>query len=75
MKKGDKKFRKEFGKRIRGLRKNQKISQSQLAYESEITRELLTKIEGGHINTTLKTLLAIANALNLKVKDLFDFEY
>lgn len=71
----DKKLRRELGKRIRNLRNQEKISQSQLAFECGITRELLSKIEGGKINTTLKTLLALSETLNIHIKDLFAIEY
>jgi transcriptional regulator with XRE-family HTH domain len=72
---GDQKLRISLGKKIRSLRKEQQVSQAQLAFECSITRELLSKIEGGKINTTLKTLLALSEALNIRFRDLFDFEY
>jgi transcriptional regulator with XRE-family HTH domain len=62
-----------LGKRIKELRKSQKISQSQLAFEAGIPREQIIRIEKGQINTTVKTLNAIAHALNLKLKEVFDF--
>jgi transcriptional regulator with XRE-family HTH domain len=72
---GDQKFRVALGKKLKAFRKQQNISQAQLAFECNITRELLSKIEGGKINTTLKTLLALSEALNQHCRDLFDFEY
>ncbi len=71
----DQKFRTALGRKINALRKEQKVSQAQLAFECGITRELLSKIESGKINTTLKTLLGLTEALNIHFKDLFDFEY
>ena len=64
---------KKLGKKIRLLRKEQNISQSQLSFESNIRINQIGRIERGEINTSISTIIAIAEALNVKVKDLFDF--
>lgn len=65
---------KKLGKKIRQIRKEQKISQEQLAFESSLSREEIYRLELGYINPTYDTLDAIAEALNVQVKELVDFE-
>jgi transcriptional regulator with XRE-family HTH domain len=62
-----------LGKRIRELRKAQGVSQKQLAYEADISREQLGRIESGKINTSVSNVFAIAQALHVDAKDLFEF--
>lgn len=68
-------FRKMLGLRIRELRKRQKISQAQLAFEAGVRREAIIHIERGEQNPTTETMLGIANALQVHIKELFEFEY
>lgn len=70
-----KKARKKLGKKIHLIRKSQKISQLQLAFESGLSRQYISYLESGLKSPTFDTLLSIADALNVKVKDLIDFEY
>ncbi len=44
-----------------------------LADECDMEKSNLIPIEKGRINTTALTLLKIANALKVDVKDFFDF--
>lgn len=74
-KKATEAFLKKLGKRIKELRKAQKISQAQLAYESGVRREAIVHIERGEQNPTAETLLGIAGALEVHARDLFDFDY
>ena len=64
---------KALGLRVKKLRKTQKISQKQLAFEAEIQETQLRRIEKGQINTGISTIVAIANALDVSLKELFDF--
>ena len=70
-----KKARKNLGRKILSLRKIQKISQEQLAYESGLSRQYISYLESGLKSPTLDTLLSIAEAMNVHVKSLLDFEY
>lgn len=70
----DEKGIKLLGKRIKQLRLQQKISQSQLAFEAGITYIQIGRIERGQINTSVSNIFAIANALNMSPKELFNFE-
>ena len=68
----DKKFLKALGKKIKGLRKSQKISQDQLAYESNMHRTHINRIENGKLDSGISKLRAIAKALNIDLKELVD---
>lgn len=69
----DEKAIKLFGKKVRETRKKQKMSQDQLAFEAKIPRMQVSRIERGEVNTSISTIVAIANALDVNTKDLFDF--
>lgn len=62
-----------LGRRIREIRRQQKISQDQLAFESGISKNQISRIERGEINTGISTLFILAEILNVPVKDFFDF--
>jgi transcriptional regulator with XRE-family HTH domain len=64
-----------FGKKIKELRKQQKISQAQLAFEANIPREQVGRIERGQVNTTISSVVAIAKALKTHPKELFDIDF
>jgi transcriptional regulator with XRE-family HTH domain len=46
-----------------------------LANEAEMEIRQLGRIEGGEINTTVSTVLALAKALNMDISELFKFPY
>jgi transcriptional regulator with XRE-family HTH domain len=62
-----------FGKRVRDERKKRGYSQESFAEVVGVHRTYIGMIERGEKNITLINILKIANALNMKVKDLFDF--
>jgi DNA-binding XRE family transcriptional regulator len=67
-------FLKNLGKSIKEKRKACNITQQELAYRCDIEKPNIVRIETGRTNPTTKTLRIIAKALDIKVKDLFDFE-
>lgn len=67
-------IRKLLGKRIKELRKNQGISQQQLSELANIDQRNLSHIECGDTFPS-RSLLDIAMALNIDLKDLFDFQH
>lgn len=71
----NKKFRKALANRIRQLRKKEKMSQDQLAFEAGIHREHVGRIERGEQSTTTDILVSIATVFEMKAKELLDFEY
>ena len=70
----DKKFLKALGKRIKGLRKSQDISQDQLAYESDMHRTHLNRMENGKLDIGISKLRSLSKALDITLKELVDFE-
>lgn len=68
------KFIKEFGKRLRLIRKEKGLSQENLAYKSDLELSQINRIELGKINTSLSHVSAICDALEIHPKLLFEFE-
>ncbi|MBO6086953.1 helix-turn-helix transcriptional regulator [bacterium] len=67
-------IRKLLGKRIKELRKYNKMSQEKLAEVANIEQRSLSHIECGDTFPS-RSLLDIAKALNIELKELFDFEH
>lgn len=65
-------IKKKFGIKIRELRKAKGLSQEKLANLAEIDRTYLPSIEKGERNVSIEIVEKLANALNVKIKDLFD---
>lgn len=59
-----------IGKNITKLRKKQKLTQEDLCGLAQIDRSYLSEIENGKMNVTIKSLVAIAEALDCELKDL-----
>lgn len=62
-----------LGKRIRGIRLQKKISQTEIAYRCGFDKSNYNTIEAGKRNPTILSLLKIAKALDVALIDLFDF--
>lgn len=62
-----------LGIHIRQLREKKGLSQQGLADDCGITKSQISRIEVATINTTVKTLVKIANALDVEPKELLDF--
>lgn len=62
-----------LGIHIRQLREKKNMSQQDLANDSDIPKSQVARIERAKVNTTVKTLVKIANALEIEPKDLLDF--
>lgn len=63
-----------LGKQIKNFRKAKKISQLNLSVKLGITREHLSKIERGAAYPSVKILFSIVNFLDIKFKDITNFE-
>lgn len=61
-----------LGEKIREIRTGKAISTYQLSYDSDVSRSQITSIENGSINTSICTLKALADALNVKVGDFLE---
>jgi putative transcriptional regulator len=66
-------FLKKLGNRIKELRKQQDLSQTELAHKCGKDSQSLERVENGKTNPSAYYLLEIAKALKIPVKDLFDF--
>ncbi len=62
------------GIRIKSIRKSQGISQQILAYELDMEKTNLSRIEAGRTNITIKNLYKIATALGVTMKEIVDIE-
>ncbi|HZQ30004.1 MAG TPA: helix-turn-helix transcriptional regulator [Patescibacteria group bacterium] len=63
-----------LGEKIKRLRKSQNLTQEKLAELASVDPKTIISIEtGARRNPTLKTLSKLANALGVKVKDIFPF--
>ncbi len=74
MKSTEKKILKNIGNEIKRLRKNQNISQQQLAFEAEVPTNQIGRIERGEINTTIITLYKISTVINLSLSNILKDE-
>jgi transcriptional regulator with XRE-family HTH domain len=59
-----------LAKNVRTLRKEIGLSQEELAFECEIDRTYISKVERGIANPSLLVLFKIANVLKVEIKDL-----
>ena len=65
-------IKQKFGIKIKELRKKRGLSQEKLANLAEIDRTYLPTIEKGERNVSIEVVERLANALEVKVRDLFD---
>ncbi len=70
----DEKYVHEFGKHLRKLRKDNNLSQEELANDADIPINQIGRIERAEINTTISTMLAISKALDIHITELFSFD-
>jgi transcriptional regulator with XRE-family HTH domain len=66
-------IQKQFGKRVRVLRRAKGLSQEELAFRVGVHRTYLGGIERGERNPSLKNIAAIAKALDTQLPELFQF--
>lgn len=64
----------KFGSRVRSLRKEKRLSQEELAHRANLHRTYIGMIERAEKNITLINIKKIANALEIRLTDLFDPE-
>lgn len=61
-----------FGERLRALRKEVGISQEELAARSGLHRTYVSSVERGERNISLANIHALADALDIDIRRLFD---
>jgi len=60
-----------LGKRIQSIREKQGLTQEQLEEKTGVNTKYISSIERGQKNVTVKTLMKIANGLNVEPFELF----
>lgn len=63
-----------FAERLRLIRKENNLTQEELALRSGLTLSQIARIETARINPTLSTVFCIARTMNIKLTELFDFD-
>ena len=66
---------KRFGAKLAYIRKSKKLSQIKLAEMVDLNFNYIGQIERGEANVTMRTIKLLANALNIEVRVLFDFQF
>ena len=66
---------KKFGAKLAYIRKSKKLSPIKLAEMVDMNFNYIGQIERGEANVTIKTMVAIADALDVELKTLFDFTF
>ena len=69
----EKSIYKFLGKRIKFLRESKGLTQENLADKTGLSLDYIGKIEVNINEPGFKSLIKIANALEVHIKDLFDF--
>lgn len=67
-------LKRDFGKRLRYLRRSRDITQEQLAELVGRSVNFISLVENGDTAPSFKTLERLAKALNVDVADLFRFD-
>jgi len=63
-----------LGIHIRQLREQKNISQQGLADLCDMPKTSIGRVERGEVYVTIKTIIKIANALEIEPKDILDFK-
>lgn len=69
----DKEYLINLGKRIKEIRLQKKIAQTEIAYRCGFDKSNFNTIESGKRNPTIISLLKIAKALDVSLIELFKF--
>jgi y4mF family transcriptional regulator len=64
------KHRKSMGEAIRAQRKKLKLSQEKLAEKADLSTTFISDLERGRVNVAVDSLLRIATALGIQVRDI-----
>ncbi len=63
----------KIGQRIKHLRELSSVSQKDLAYTADLDRSYIASVENGSRNISIVNIEKIAIALNVNLKDFFDY--
>lgn len=67
-------LRLQLGKRVKHFRRLSRLTQAQLAEKADLSVNYISEIENGLASPTLKTLLRLAQELNVEIDELFKFK-
>lgn len=65
----------KFGNQVRKLRKDKSLSQEELAFRAQLHRTYIGMIERAEKNITLSNISKIADALEVSISTLCNFEH
>lgn len=68
----DNEIYKAFGQRLREIRISKSLSQEELSGRADLDRTYVSGCERGKRNPSLKTIIRLANALEVDPKDFFN---
>lgn len=68
------KYLKQLGNNLRRIRKEKGLTMEILANEAEIEYRQIGRIERGEVNTSIISLLRIAEILKVDIKVFFEFD-
>ena len=66
---------KRFVAKLAYVRKSKKLSQMKLAEIVDMNFNYIGQIERGEANVTIKTMITLADALDVELKELFEFSF
>ena len=66
---------KKFGAKLAYIIKSKKFSQMKLAEIVDMNFNYIGQIERGEANVTIHTMKVLADALDIEMKELFDFTF
>ncbi len=67
-------FISNLGIHLRQLRERKNISQQNLADLCDMPKTSIGRIERAEVSVTIRTIIKIANALEIEPKEIFDFK-
>jgi transcriptional regulator with XRE-family HTH domain len=67
-------LQKKFGLRLKQLREEKQISLRELSSKCELDSSKISKIENGKTNLQLSSIFELAKGLEMKPKELLDFD-
>lgn len=70
----EKQFLKKIGLRIKQLRTENGLSQREFGYMIDVEKSNVSRLESGRFNTKIYTLFKVAEALELPLSELMEFE-
>lgn len=62
-----------FGKRIKQIRREKKLTQARLAEMLDFSINYISQIETGQASPAFQTVIRLASALNVEISELFNF--